>query len=276
MDHVVDTLLPWKGAAGLLWLAMFVVAERLCPAAREPVPPAPGPLGGWHRLGRNAGLWLANIGLYPLIVLPVSLWATQHTLGWRPAWWGGGVGLLLDLVLLDFVIYWWHRANHEVAVLWRFHEVHHLDRFLDATSALRFHFGEVILSAALRAIAIMGLDVPIISILVFETLVLMGTVFHHSNLAVPARLERLLAAAVITPSIHWVHHHARRRDTDANYGTLFSFWDPLFGTRSPTPRSLEMPIGVEGVAEQAFLRLLARPFIGRRARRPATGGESGA
>jgi len=122
----------------------------------------------------------------------------------------------------------------------------------------------------------MALDVPISSILIFETLVLLGTVFHHSNLAVPAGLERILTAAVITPSIHWVHHRARRRDTDANYGTVFSFWDPLFGTRSPTARTIDMPIGVEGVAEQPFLRLIVRPFVGRRERRPAAGEESGA
>lgn len=273
---MVQTLLPWKGAAGLVWLVIFLAAERLFPAAREPVPTGssplgPGPAGRWHRLGRNLGLWLANVGLYPLIVLPVSVWAAGHTIGWRPEWWGGGLGLILDIVLLDFLIFWWHRANHEIPVLWRFHEVHHLDRFLDATSALRFHFGEVILSALMRAGLIMAFDLPITSILVFETLILVGTVFHHSNAAVPPRLERALAAVVITPSIHWVHHHAVRRDTDANYGTLFSFWDPMFGTRSPTPRRLTMPIGVEGLPEQPFLRLIVRPFVARRRLASASG-----
>ena len=279
MTEMVQTLLPWKGAAGLVWLALFLAAERLFPAAREPVLAAPDPAGRWHRLGRNLGLWVANIGLYPLIVLPVSVWAAGHTIGWRPDWWGGGLGLILDIVLLDFLIFWWHRANHEIPVLWRFHEVHHLDRFLDATSALRFHFGEVILSALMRAGLIMAFDLPITSILVFETLILVGTVFHHSNAAVPPRLERALAAVVITPSIHWVHHHAVRRDTDANYGTLFSFWDPMFGTRSPTPRRLTMPIGVEGLPEQPFLRLIVRPFVARRRLASASGdsvsGESG-
>jgi sterol desaturase/sphingolipid hydroxylase (fatty acid hydroxylase superfamily) len=255
--------LPWKGAAGLVWLAAILIAERLVPAAREPGPAPSGPPGHWHRLARNLGLWLANIGLYPLIVLPVTFWATEHTLGWRPDWWRGGLGLALDIVLLDFLIFWWHRANHEIPILWRFHQVHHLDRFLDASSALRFHFGEVILSALVRGGLIMAFDLPITSVLAFETLVLVGTVFHHSNLAVPPRLERALARLIITPSIHWVHHHAVRRDTDANYGTVFSFWDPLFGTRSPTPRTPAMIIGVEGVPERSFLGLLVRPFQAR-------------
>lgn len=274
MNEMVQTLLPWKGAAGLAWLVLFFAAERIFPAAREAAPAAAGPPGRWHRLGRNLGLWVANVGLYPLIVLPVSVWATDHTIGWRPEWWSGGLGLALDIVLLDFLIFWWHRANHEIPVLWRFHEVHHLDRFLDASSALRFHFGEVILSALVRAGLIMAFDLPITSVLVFETLVLVGTVFHHSNLAVPPRLERALAALVITPSIHWVHHHAVRRDTDANYGTIFSFWDPLFRTRSPNSRTLTMAIGVEGTREQPFLRLFVRPLAPRR-RPAAASGDSG-
>lgn len=265
MDPTIEALLPWKTAAVFGWLALFFAAERLRPVAREPMPAAGADAevsGGLWRLARNGGLWLANVGLSPLVVLPVSLWATQHHLGWRPAWWGGPLGLALDVVLLDLLIYWWHRANHVVPVLWRFHEVHHLDRFLDSTSALRFHFGEVVLSAGARAAAIVVLDIPIASVLVFETLVLVGTIFHHSNLSIPARLERALARVVITPSIHWVHHHAVRADTDSNYGTIFSVWDPIFSTRSGTRRSPAMAIGVERRPERGFLHLLIRPFLG--------------
>ena len=254
-----------------LWLAAFFMAERLRPAAREPEsPPAPGsessPGGGLARLARNGGLWLANLALSPLLVVPVSALAAAHGLGWRPEWWGGLAGLALDILVLDLLIYWWHRANHEVAFLWRFHEVHHLDRFLDTTSALRFHFGEVALSALARAVVILLLGIPLTSVLVFETLVLLAAIFHHSNLALPPALERTLSRAFITPSIHWVHHHARRRDTDSNYGTLFSFWDPLFGSRSKTARSRDMMIGVEGAPERGFGELLLRPFLSARRR----------
>lgn len=264
MDPSLESLLPWKGAAAFAWLALFFAAERLRPAAREPAAPAsmgPAAGGGWRRVARNLGLWLVNVGLSPLVVLPVSVWAAGHHVGWRPDWWSGWPGLVLDVVLLDLLIYWWHLANHRVGLLWRFHEVHHLDRFLDTTSALRFHFGEVLLSAAVRVPVIILLDVPIASILVFETLVLIGTIFHHSNLAVPAAPERALSRVVITPSIHWVHHHAVQGDTDSNYGTIFSFWDPLFGTRSPNPRRTDMAIGVEKHAERPLPHLLARPFL---------------
>ena len=258
-----QNLLAWKGLAVLAWLAAFFLAERWRPAAR-PKPAAGRVAGGWHRVARNLGLWLVVALLSPLIVLPLTFWASEQALAWRPVAWSGGAGLVLDILLLDFLIYWWHRANHEVALLWRFHEVHHLDRFLDTTSALRFHFGEVALSALARAAVILLIGFPFASVLVFEVLVLFAAIFHHSNLRLPAGLERQLARLVITPSIHWVHHHASRRDTDSNYGTIFSFWDPLFGTRSATRRDPAMVIGTEGRAEESLPALLLHPFRRRR------------
>ena len=284
MAELPESLVAWKGVAVLVWLAALFLAERLRPAAPRPTPEALAgatpvgatPLGetsarpwrfppaGWRRVPRNLGLWLMVAAASPLAVLPISLLASEHTLGWRAggwaAGWAGWPGLLLDLLILDLLIYWWHRANHEIPFLWRFHAVHHLDRFLDTSSALRFHVGEVLLSAGARALAIVLLDLPLASVLAFETLVLLSAIFHHSNLALPAKLERGLARLIVTPSIHWVHHHAVRRDTDSNYGTILSVWDPLFGSRSPTRRAPDMPIGVEGAAEETLVRLLLRPF----------------
>jgi len=277
MDEVVQDLLAYKGAAVLAWLALLFAAERWRPAAPPPDAGAGAgadaetgePPSGWRRLARNGALWAVTAGLSPLVVVPVSLWASGHALGWRPAWWSGPLGLALDLLILDFWIYWWHRANHEVPLLWRFHEVHHLDRFLDTTTALRFHFGEVLLSAGVRAAVIVAAGIPVTSVIVFETLVLASALFHHANLSLPPRLERGLSRIVVTPSIHWVHHHRRRPDTDSNYATVLSLWDPLFGTRSPTRRWPDMPIGTEGRAERGVLHLLWAPF--RTRNEPAAG-----
>lgn len=245
-----------------LWFLGLVFAERRWPAATLPAAIAQTP-DARRRVGRNLGLWLINLLFSPLIVLPISYWAAAQQLSWRPLWWGGMPGLLLDLLLLDMLIYWWHRANHMVPFLWRFHEIHHRDGFLDTTSALRFHFGEVLLSATVRAAVILVLAVPFQSVLVFETLVLLGALFHHSNLKMPTALEGFLARFVVTPSIHWVHHHAKRADTDANYATILSLWDPLFGSRAAGKRRLDMPIGVEGRSgDLSIVKLLLRPFSG--------------
>lgn len=269
MDPLLATLLGWKTAIVGVWFAALFAVEHLAPAAPAPASArlsrrldAPG----WRRLARNLGLWIANSLLALLIVLPLTRWAadTAPLLGhWRPLWWAGALGLALDLLLLDFLIYWWHRANHVVGLLWRFHDIHHRDEFLDTSSAVRFHSGEVILSAAARAAIIVPLALPLSSVLAFETVVLLAALFHHSNTRLPRWLERPLSWLIITPSIHWVHHHALRADTDSNYGTLFSFWDRLFGSRSPSARRLDMPIGVEGEREQDLPHLAALPFRAR-------------
>lgn len=265
MQDSLQQLLTWKTVAAAAVFALFFLAERLLPAATEPpeTGPSAGPAAGWgrwRRVLRNLSLWLVNLGLSLAIVLPLTEWSARTALDWRPAWWSGWAGLALDLLLLDFLIYWWHRANHRWPPLWRFHAVHHLDRFLDSTSALRFHFGEVAISALARALVILAVGFPLVSVLAFETLLLAATIFHHSNLRLPARLERALSWIVVTPSIHWLHHHRVRRDTDSNYATVLSLWDRLFGSRNRGRRSLDMAIGVEGEEEESALRLLVRPF----------------
>lgn len=251
MDRIA-VFLQSKGGIVLAVLVALLVLERLFPVARA--------LGGLRRLARNFSLAGLNAILSFAVVVPVSGLAAQWALDWRPAAWSGWVGLALDLVILDCWIYWWHRANHELPFLWRFHEIHHLDEFLDASSALRFHFGEVFLSALVRAAVILLLGVPFAHVVVFETLIALVTMFHHSNVRVPPRLERLVSFVIVTPSIHWVHHHALRADTDSNYSTLLSVWDRLFASRSRTLRSVDMPIGVEGGLDRGIMALVRRPF----------------
>jgi sterol desaturase/sphingolipid hydroxylase (fatty acid hydroxylase superfamily) len=106
----------------------------------------------------------------------------------------------------------------------------------------------------------LALGVPLMSVVVFETLLAFNTMFHHSDLRLPKRLERALSWVIVTPSIHWVHHHAIRRDTDSNYASLLSVWDRLFGSRSATVRTPEMPIGTQGLKDRGIAGLLARPF----------------
>jgi sterol desaturase/sphingolipid hydroxylase (fatty acid hydroxylase superfamily) len=241
-----------KGVIGIVVLAVVMVAERLYPAVRL--------RADVKRLGRNFGLAALNLVMSPLIVIPISALAAHWAIAWRPMWWSGAMGLALDLLLLDCWIYVWHRLNHILPLLWRFHEVHHLDEHLDGSSALRFHFGEVLLSALARAVVIFALAIPLSSVVVFEGLLLAFTIFHHSNLRLPNAIERALSIVIVTPSLHWVHHHAKRSDTDSNYATLLSFWDLLFSSRSATKRFHAMKMGVEGISDVPLLRLIVRPF----------------
>ena len=245
-------LLPYKPAIIAAFLALFLLIGVLLPVAKLPALPLP-------RIAKNLSLAGFNALVSPLVVIPITAFAAQWALTWRPDWWQGGWGLMLDFVLLDAWLYAWHRANHRLTLLWRFHQVHHLDESLDASTALRFHFGEVVASSLLRAVVIFLLGVPLISVLLFEMMVALAAIFHHSNLRLPAGLERALAWVIVTPSIHWVHHHAQRSDTDSNYATVLSVWDRLFGSRSTTIRTAEMQMGVAGRPDEGFAALLVLP-----------------
>lgn len=258
----LELALAVKSALVLAALAAFVVYERLHPVEDSPLFLRFGRAAraGWSRLIKNLGLFGFNLLLSPLIVIPITALSSEVTLGLRPDWWSGWFGLALDILILDLWIYAWHRANHEIQFLWRFHEVHHLDEFLDTSSALRFHFGEVALSAMARLPFIVLFDVPLASVILFEGLILSAAIFHHSDAALPPKLENALAKVIVTPSIHWVHHHALRADTDSNYGTIFSFWDRIFRSKSLTRRFRGMKIGVERLKDQPLHKLIVRPL----------------
>lgn len=246
-------MLAMKALALAAWFALLAIAERIWPAAQRP-PRSDGP-----RQFRNASFWIANALMNPVVTLPISLGAASLALWSRPElplW----LDLTIDLLILDLWTYAWHRANHEWPLLWRFHRVHHLDEFLDTTSAVRFHPGEVLISALARAPLIVVADIQLASILLFDVLVMASALFHHSNVRLPARLERMLRWIAVTPSHHWVHHHAVRADTDSCYGTLLTVWDRLFRSWSATERTPDMAIGLEGERDAALATLAAAPF----------------
>lgn len=249
----MNEILEYKGWIVLASFVLLVGLEYFFPSVKIKA----------HSIGRiikNLSFWPINIGLSLAVILPVSYFAVHHAFWVRPQWLLGFSGLGFDILFLDFFIFWWHRASHKIPLLWRFHLVHHLDEHLDTSSAIRFHFGEIFFAVFARAVVIMVLAIPFNSVIIFEILVLVFTLFHHSNIAIPARFSRNLSKIIITPEIHWVHHHAVQKDTDSNYGTILSIWDRIFATRSTTSRFQSMKIGVEGYKDKGFLKLLLTPF----------------
>lgn len=252
----MQEFLAYKGWIVAGAFVLLFAAEHIRPAVAAGIHPV-------RRIIKNLSFWPVNIGLSLVVILPISYFAAQHALWVRPAWLSGPFSLVFDIVLLDLFLFWWHRALHEIPFFWRFHEVHHLDEHLDTTTAIRFHFGEIFIAAFIRAVLVIMLAIPFASVVLFETLVLVFTFFHHSNITLLPRFENALSKIIITPSIHWVHHHAIRKDTDSNYGTIFSFWDRLFYTKSLSRRFKTMRIGVEGGKDMPFFKLIFRPFSRR-------------
>ncbi len=167
-------------------------------------------------------------------------WGLLHHFGW-----GTLPNILASAVLLDLLFYGVHWANHYVPFLWRFHRAHHSDLDLDVTTSQRFHIGEVLISTLIKAVAIPVLGVSWMGLLIFEVVLQAATQFQHSNLGLPAPLDKGVRLLLVTPHMHWIHHSRRPREHNANFGTIFSVWDRLFGTYFMQTRQEEIRVGLQ-------------------------------
>ncbi|MGB5737255.1 MAG: sterol desaturase family protein [Thiohalocapsa sp.] len=170
---------------------------------------------------------------------------------------------LVSFVLFDLWMYSWHRANHEFPFLWRFHRVHHTDPTMDSTTALRFHPVEILFSTLLHCVVVVALGMSLAALVFYNTVMISVILFHHSNVRVPDALDRAIRLIVVPPSMHRVHHSQLRVETDSNYGTVFSFWDRLFGSFRTRDRyeDIHFGIGAYGAPRwQRPMRLLLLPL----------------
>jgi sterol desaturase/sphingolipid hydroxylase (fatty acid hydroxylase superfamily) len=170
----------------------------------------------------------------------------------------------LSVALMDYTLYLWHVLTHKVPFLWRFHVVHHCDLDMDASTALRFHFSEMAISVPYRAAQVLVLGVAPRPLSIWQTFVFVSILFHHSNLRLPLWLERRLAAWIVTPRIHGIHHSIIQEETNSNWSSGLTIWDRLHGTlRLGIPQN-EIEIGVAAYRreEQVTLpRLVEMPFV---------------
>jgi sterol desaturase/sphingolipid hydroxylase (fatty acid hydroxylase superfamily) len=173
---------------------------------------------------------------------------------------------LAAIGLLDFWTYWWHRANHGIPGLWRFHRTHHSDPRMDVTTARRFHPGEVLLSSVLRLPLIFLLGIRLWELVLYEMVSGIVVDFHHANIGLGGRVDRVLRVAVVTPAMHKVHHSRARPETDSNYTSLLSVWDRVFGSFRLRPDPASLKIGLDGWSEaphQSLPGMLATPLRDR-------------
>ena len=169
--------------------------------------------------------------------------------------------VLLSAILLDYGLYVWHVLTHKVPWLWRFHQVHHIDLDMDASTAIRFHFGEMLLSIPWRAAQIRVIGASPLALSIWQTFLLISILFHHSNVKLPERMERRLGWIVMTPRLHGIHHEARRESLNSNWSSGFTIWDLLHGTYRWGQR--DGTIGVPAYQDQAevtLARCLVIPF----------------
>ena len=184
----------------------------------------------------------------PLLAVGAALdaekqgWGVMNTLD-LPTW----LTVILTVLIFDLAIWAQHLVTHKIPVLWRFHRVHHADRDIDVTTAIRFHPVEIALSMLLKIGLVYLLGPPAIGIIAFE-IILNGTaMFNHANIKLPTALDAMIRRVLVTPDMHRVHHSVYRREHDSNYGFALSIWDRMFGTYIAQPEKGhdDMQIGLE-------------------------------
>ena len=182
-----------------------------------------------------------------------------------------GIAFVLSMLLLDLAIYLQHVMFHAVPGLWRLHRMHHADLDFDATTGLRFHPAEIVISMGIKLAVIAALGPPAIAVLLFEVVLNATALFNHANIDLPRPVDRALRLFVVTPDMHRVHHSSDPRETNSNYGFNLPWWDRLLGTyRAEPARGHEgMEIGIEQFRTRRDLwldRMLIQPLRG-----PASG-----
>jgi sterol desaturase/sphingolipid hydroxylase (fatty acid hydroxylase superfamily) len=176
----------------------------------------------------------------------------------------GPVRALTVFVLFDVWMYFWHMANHRSAFLWRFHRAHHADTEMDSTTALRFHPGELVLSAFARLPVIVLIGMSFSELAFFEIMLNLSTLFHHSNLGIPGKWDRMLRVMIVTPDMHRVHHSVERFETDSNFTSLLSVWDRLARTFRMRADTRTVVFGLPSFREARYQRLggfMITPFV---------------
>jgi sterol desaturase/sphingolipid hydroxylase (fatty acid hydroxylase superfamily) len=239
-------------AASLGAVAVAMLLQRVSPHARL--------RGSWRV---NGGLWVANV----LVMGAVCGACAFTTAEWAAR---GGIGILgrvhappllamlSTIAGLDLVAYWWHRANHRIPALWRFHRVHHSDSTFTVSTGVRFHPGELLLALPVRLAAIVALGAPPEAVLAFEVVFTAANLVEHGDIAWPRRVEHAAERVLVTSALHR-RHHGRGLERNANFGTIFSVWDRVLGTYLQNESGARVDTGLPGLDRVTLAGALALP-----------------
>ncbi len=180
-------------------------------------------------------------------------------IGKLPKW----IETSLAVILMDYTLYLWHVLTHKNPQLWRFHKIHHADLDLTASTAIRFHFIEMLLSVPWRAAQILVIGVSPQTLKIWQTLLFVNIFFHHSNVCLPEELERKLQKLIVTPRLHGIHHSVIQDETDSNWSSGLTVWDRLHKTfRDDVPQD-KINIGIpefDEVGDVTLRKMLTEPI----------------
>ena len=277
-DQMSATELSLFDSQEEVYAALFYGSLILFPLAEFLIPRLRARYGIGARWVTNFALAGINILAARLVLPAIALALYMDEKGWGLLHWSGlplWVSLPAGILILDFALYWLHRATHAVPFLWRLHVAHHADLDIDFTTGFRHHPFEVLFSAGMQLAVVALFGISPLAVLAFGMLDTIWSIYTHTNIRIPPALDRLLRTVFVTRDAHIVHHSATRAETDSNFSEVFLFWDRLFGTYCPQPAKgqEQMTIGLEYFREPRDLvidRVLTMPFrVPRSAQSPA-------
>lgn len=229
--------------------------------------------------------WFTNLGIsvtaalvlramaalaVPVAAIAAAFYAQANGIGLlNNVAWPDWVKIVIALAALDLAIWAQHLASHKIPILWRLHQVHHADRDIDVTTAVRFHPIEIALSMLWKIVVVVPLGASPLAVFLFEVILNGCAMFNHANIDLPPWLDRTLRLFVVTPDMHRVHHSVEDDETNSNFGFNLSWWDRLFGTYRDQPRGGHegMTIGIRGFRNPRDVSwlpgLLVLPFRGK-------------
>ena len=168
--------------------------------------------------------------------------------------------LLLATLLVDVCKYWYHRATHEVPLLWRFHSIHHSLNRLEMLRASYFYPIDIFLTVATGTLVMLMVGASHQLIIFHNVFAGITGLLNHSN----ADLDCGFFDVILnSPGHHRAHHSVASPGAQSNYGSFFNFADRLFGTRYlPKDQRTFDPLGLNAAYRMpdTFVSQLAVPF----------------
>ena len=178
------------------------------------------------------------------------------------------VQVVVTVLVLDFMYGWAaHALLHKIPFLWRVHQVHHSDSFVDVTTSFRTHPLEGLWRSFFMTIPAWTLGLPATGIVIYRLLSTINAVFEHANVRLWRPLDRVGSFLWCTPNMHKIHHSDEQAETDSNYGNIFSIYDRAFGTFTNTDRAHHVVYGLketDPAETRSFVGLLRYPFAAKR------------
>jgi len=208
--------------------------------------------------------------IVPLTATGAAIFAAQNGIGlFNQLSLPFALAVILSVLLLDLLIYGQHVVFHHVPLLWRLHQVHHIDQEIDVTTGLRFHPFEIILSIGVKCAGVIALGVPVVAVVIFEVLLNGMAMFNHGNIRLPKALDKILRLLVVTPDMHRVHHSVIPQEFNSNFGFNMPWWDRIFRTyrAQPDKGHDQMEIGLADYRDDhktGLWALMIIPFSRRR------------